>query len=154
MTSTASDTLKVSAGFDINAEFRSMMHGLGLSPENTRRHNHLRRRRPDLPKCASARRVHQYPDHSRSGGDRRHLASAHRPRPGPHAGPTQGHPRHQPDVQSMPTINGYPYQAPYGLNPSYRIANPRIFDFCRTRDGRFFLPTGPTRACSALWPTS
>ena len=59
-----------------------------------------------------------------------------------------------PMYKSMPTINGYPYQAPYGLNPSYRIANPRIFDFCRTRDGRFFLPTGPTRACSALWPTS
>ena len=35
MTSTASDTPKVSAGFDINAEFRSVMHELGLSPEDT-----------------------------------------------------------------------------------------------------------------------
>ena len=35
MTSTASDTLKVSAGFDINAEFRSVMKELGLSPEDT-----------------------------------------------------------------------------------------------------------------------
>src|SRR6185436_5810945 len=35
MTSTASDTPKVSTGFDINAEFRSMMHELGLSPEDT-----------------------------------------------------------------------------------------------------------------------
>ena len=35
MTSTASDTLKVSTGFDINAEFRSVMKELGLSPEDT-----------------------------------------------------------------------------------------------------------------------
>jgi hypothetical protein len=35
MTSTASDTPKVSTGFDINAEFRSVMHELGLSPEDT-----------------------------------------------------------------------------------------------------------------------
>jgi uncharacterized membrane protein HdeD (DUF308 family) len=35
MTGTALDTLKVSAGFDINAEFRSVMHELGLSPEDT-----------------------------------------------------------------------------------------------------------------------
>ena len=32
MTSTASDTPKVSTGFDINAEFRCVMHVLGLSP--------------------------------------------------------------------------------------------------------------------------
>src|SRR6478736_9180006 len=35
MTSTASDTPKVSTGFDINADFRAMMHELGLSPEDT-----------------------------------------------------------------------------------------------------------------------
>ena len=35
MTSPALDTLKVSTGFDINAEFRSVMHELGLSPEDT-----------------------------------------------------------------------------------------------------------------------
>jgi len=36
MTSTASDTLKVSAGFDINAEFRSVMEELGLSRRHRR----------------------------------------------------------------------------------------------------------------------
>jgi hypothetical protein len=35
MTSNTLDTPKVSAGFDINAEFRSVMHDLGLSPEDT-----------------------------------------------------------------------------------------------------------------------
>src|SRR4029078_7462124 len=35
MTSPALDTIKVSTGFDINAEFRSVMHELGLSPEET-----------------------------------------------------------------------------------------------------------------------
>jgi len=34
MTSNTLDTPKVSAGFDINAEFRSVMHELGLSPED------------------------------------------------------------------------------------------------------------------------
>ena len=35
-----------------------------------------------------------------------------------------------------PTINGYPYQLPYF------IGNPMGFDLYRTKDGRFFLPTG------------
>jgi hypothetical protein len=35
MTSNTLDTPKVSAGFDINAQFRSVMHELGLSPEDT-----------------------------------------------------------------------------------------------------------------------
>ena len=83
MTITASDTPKVSTGFDINAEFRSVMHELGLIARRHRRQNHLRRRRPDLPERASARGVHQYPDHGRGGRDSRYLAPAHRPRSGP-----------------------------------------------------------------------
>jgi len=35
MTSNTLDTSKVSAGFDINAHFRAVMHDLGLSPEDT-----------------------------------------------------------------------------------------------------------------------
>jgi hypothetical protein len=35
MTITTSDTPKVSTGFDINAEFWSVMHELGLTPEDT-----------------------------------------------------------------------------------------------------------------------
>ena len=35
MTITASDTHQVSTGFDINAEFRSVMYELGLSAEDT-----------------------------------------------------------------------------------------------------------------------
>ena len=42
----------------------------------------------------------------------------------------------------MPTINGYPYQLPYWINPSYQIDNPMGFDLYRTKDGRLFLPTG------------
>jgi len=131
MTSTTSDTPKVSAGFDINAEFRSVMHGLGLSPANTRRHNYLRWRRPDLPKCASARRVHQYPDHSRSGGDRRHLASAHRPRPGP----------------SPDTITA---QTPYG--EYVRLAPPAQFSATKPywRD----LPLVVRRSSKPAWTTA
>ena len=34
MTSNTLDTPKVSTGFDINADFRAVMHELGLSPEN------------------------------------------------------------------------------------------------------------------------
>lgn len=46
-----------------------------------------------------------------------------------------------------PTINAYPYQLPYRINPDYQIDNPMGFDLYRTKDGRLFLPTGPTRAC-------
>jgi hypothetical protein len=35
MTSNTLDTPKVSAGFDINAHFRKLMHELGLTPEDT-----------------------------------------------------------------------------------------------------------------------
>src|ERR1700744_3298338 len=41
-----------------------------------------------------------------------------------------------PMYKFMPTINGYPYQLPYF------IGNPMGFDLYRTKDGRFFLPTG------------
>ena len=41
-----------------------------------------------------------------------------------------------PMYKFMPTINGYPYQLPYFLG------NPMGFDLYRTKDGRFFLPTG------------
>lgn len=41
-----------------------------------------------------------------------------------------------PMLKFMPTINGYPYQFPYALG------NPMKFDLYRTKDGRWFLPTG------------
>jgi crotonobetainyl-CoA:carnitine CoA-transferase CaiB-like acyl-CoA transferase len=48
-----------------------------------------------------------------------------------------------------PTVNGYPYQMPYGLG------NPLIFDLYLTKDGRWALPTGGyphmlTEWCSLL----
>ena len=46
-----------------------------------------------------------------------------------------------PMYKFMPTINGYPYQLPYFLG------NPMGFDLYRTKDGRFFLPTGAYPAC-------
>ena len=35
MTSNTLDTPKVSAGFDVSAQFRAVMHELGLAPEDT-----------------------------------------------------------------------------------------------------------------------
>jgi crotonobetainyl-CoA:carnitine CoA-transferase CaiB-like acyl-CoA transferase len=47
-----------------------------------------------------------------------------------------------PMYKFTPTINGYPYQLPYWINPNYQIDNPMGFDLYRTKDGRLFLPTG------------
>ena len=80
--------------------------------------------------------MHQYPDHGWGGRDRRYLASAQRPRPGPGLDLRKAIHGINPMYKFMPTVNGYPYQLPYW------IGNPMGFDLYRTKDGRLFLPTG------------
>ncbi len=154
MTSTASDTPKVSTGFDINAEFRSVMKELGLSPEDTGGTITFVGEDPIFPSVHRLGACISIPIMAGAAG----IADIWRQRTGRGQDLTLDLRKAihgiNPMYKSMPTINGYPYQLPYGINPSYQIANPMVFDFYRTRDGRFFLPTGPTRACSAVWPIS
>ena len=142
MTSTASDTPKVSTGFDINAEFRSVMHELGLSPEDTGGTITFVGEDPIFPSVHRLGACISIPIMAGAAG----IADIWRQRTGRGQDLTLDLRKAihgiNPMYKSMPTINGYPYQAPYGINPSYQIANPMVFDFYRTRDGRFFLPTG------------
>ena len=142
MTSTASDTPKVSAGFDINAEFRSVMHDLGLSPEDTGGTITFVGEDPIFPSVHRLGACISIPIMAGAAG----IADIWRQRTGRGQDLTLDLRKAihgiNPMYKSMPTINGYPYQLPYGIDPSYQIANPMVFDFYRTRDGRFFLPTG------------
>ena len=136
MTSTASDTPKVSTGFDINAEFRSVMSELGLSPEDTGGKITFVGEDPIFPSVHRLGACIAIPIMAGAAG----IADIWRQRSG----------RGQdlsldlrkaihginPMYKFMPTINGYPYQLPYF------IVNPMGFDLYQTKDGRFFLPTG------------
>ena len=136
MTSTASDTLKVSAGFDINAEFRSVMKELGLSPEDTGGTITFVGEDPIFPSVHRLGACIGIPIMAGAAG----IADIWRQRTG------RGQDLNldlrkaihgiNPAYKFMPTVNGYPYQLPYG------IGNPMNFDLYRTKDGRFFLPTG------------
>ena len=136
MTSTASDTLKVSAGFDINAEFRSVMKELGLSPEDTGGTITFVGEDPIFPSVHRLGACIGIPLMAGAAG----IADIWRQRTG------RGQDLNldlrkaihgiNPAYKFMPTVNGYPYQLPYG------IGNPMNFDLYRTKDGRFFLPTG------------
>ena len=121
MTSTASDTPKVSTGFDINAEFRSVMHELGLSPEDTGGKITFVGEDPIFPSVHRLGACISIPIMAGAAG----IADIWRQRTG----------RGQDLTLDL-------RKAIHGINPSYQIANPMIFDFYRTRDGRFFLPTG------------
>jgi crotonobetainyl-CoA:carnitine CoA-transferase CaiB-like acyl-CoA transferase len=127
---------EVSAGFDINAQFRSVMIELGLSPEDTGGTITFVGEDPIFPSVHRLGACIGIPIMAGAAG----IADIWRQRSG----------RGQdlsldlrkaihginPMYKFMPTINGYPYQMPYF------IGNPMGFDFYRTKDGRFFLPTG------------
>jgi len=142
MTSNTLDTPKVSTGFDINADFRAVMHELGLSPENTGGTITFVGEDPIFPSVHRLGACISIPIMAAAAG----IADIWRQRTGRGQDLTLDLRKAihgiNPMYKSMPTINGYPYQLPYGINPSYQIANPMVFDFYRTRDGRFFLPTG------------
>src|SRR6201987_4262824 len=133
---------KATPGFDINAAFRSVRHELGLSPEDTGGTITFVGEDPIFPSVHRLGACISIPIMAGAAG----IADIWRQRTGRGQDLTLDLRKAihgiNPMYKSMPTINGYPYQVPYGISPSYQIANPMIFDFYRTRDGRFFLPTG------------
>ena len=137
MTSTASDTPKVSTGFDINAEFRSVMHELGLSPEDTGGEITFVGEDPIFPSVHRLGACIGIPIMAGAAG----IADIWRQRTGRGQDLTLDLRKAihgiNPGYKFMPTVNGYPYQLPYWVG-----APPMGFDLYRTKDGRLFLPTG------------
>src|SRR5882757_4164133 len=124
------------ASFDIDAQFRSVMTELGLSPQDTGGEITFVGADPIFPSAHRLGACISIPMMAAAAG----VADIWRQRSG----------RGQdlsldlrkaihginPMYKFMPTINGYPYQLPYF------IGNPMGFDLYRTKDNRFFLPTG------------
>jgi crotonobetainyl-CoA:carnitine CoA-transferase CaiB-like acyl-CoA transferase len=142
MTSNTLDTPKVSAGFDINAEFRAVMHDLGLSPENTGGSITFIGEDPIFPTKHRLGACIAIPIMAGAAG----IADIWRQRTGRGQDLTLDLRKAIHGINPMykfnPTVNGYPYQLPYWINPDYQLDNPMGFDLYRTKDGRFFLPTG------------
>src|SRR5215475_12822454 len=142
MTSNTLDTPKVSAGFDINAQFRSVMHELGLSPEDTGGSITFIGEDPIFPSKHRLGACIGIPIMAGAAG----IADIWRQRSGRGQDLTLDLRKAihgiNPMYKQIPTINGYPYQLPYWINPAYQIDNPMGFDLYRTKDGRLFLPTG------------
>jgi len=136
MTSNTLDTSKVSAGFDINAEFRSVMHDLGLSPEDTGGSITFIGEDPIFPSKHRLGACVSIPIMAGAAG----IAEIWRQRTGRGQDLTLDLRKAIHGINPMykfgPTVNGYPYQLPYWID------NPMGFDLYRTKDGRLFLPTG------------
>src|SRR5262245_19749025 len=133
MTSNTLDTPKVSAGFDINAEFRSVMHDLGLSPEDTGGAITFIGEDPIFPSKHRLGACVSIPIMAGAAG----VANIWRQRSGRGQDLTLDMRKAIHGINPMykfgPTINGYPYQLPYW------ISNPMGFDLYRYKDGRWFL---------------
>jgi crotonobetainyl-CoA:carnitine CoA-transferase CaiB-like acyl-CoA transferase len=136
MTSNTLDTPEVSAAFDINAEFRSVMHELGLSPEDTGGSITFIGEDPIFPSAHRLGACISIPIMAGAAG----IADIWRQRTGRGQDLTLDLRKAihgiNPMYKQIPTINGYPYQLPYWID------NPMGFDLYRTKDGRLFLPTG------------
>jgi crotonobetainyl-CoA:carnitine CoA-transferase CaiB-like acyl-CoA transferase len=136
MTSNTLDTPEVSAAFDINAEFRSVMHELGLSPEDTGGSITFIGEDPIFPSAHRLGACISIPIMAGAAG----IADIWRQRTGRGQDLTLDLRKAihgiNPMYKANPTINGYPYQLPYWID------NPMGFDLYRTKDGRLFLPTG------------
>jgi len=141
-----SETPKVSAGFDINTEFRSVMHELGLFTEDTGGKITFIGEDPIFPSVHRLGACIGIPIMAGAAG----IATIWRQRTGRGQDLTLDLRKAihgiNPMYKSMPTINGYPYQLPYWVasvpGGGIAIVNPMGFDLYRTKDGRFFLPTG------------
>ncbi|MFL6082897.1 MAG: hypothetical protein ACJ74F_06750 [Mycobacterium sp.] len=137
MTSTALDTPKVSKGFDINAEFRSVMHELGLSAEDTGGEITFVGEDPIVPSVHRLGACIGIPIMAGAAG----IADIWRQRTGRGQDLTLDLRKAihgiNPGYKFMPTVNGYSYQLPYWVG-----GPPMGFDLYRTKDGRLFLPTG------------
>jgi len=137
-----SNTSKRSGSFDINAEFRSVMHELGLSPEDTGGSITFIGEDPIFPTKHRLGACIAIPIMAGAAG----IADIWRQRTGRGQDLTLDLRKAIHGINPMykfnPTVNGYPYQLPYWINPDYQLDNPMGFDLYRTKDGRFFLPTG------------
>jgi crotonobetainyl-CoA:carnitine CoA-transferase CaiB-like acyl-CoA transferase len=136
MSTGALTTPGTAARFDINAQFRSVMTELGLSPQDTGGEITFVGADPIFPSVHRLGACISIPMMAAAAG----VADIWRQRSG------RGQDLRvdlrkaihgiNPMYKFMPTINGYPYQLPYF------IGNPMGFDLYRTKDNRFFLPTG------------
>jgi len=137
-----SNTSKGSGSFDINAEFRSVMHDLGLSPEDTGGSVTFVGEDPIFPTKHRLGACIAIPIMAGAAG----IADIWRQRTGRGQDLTLDLRKAIHGINPMykfnPTVNGYPYQLPYWINPDYQLDNPMGFNLYRTKDGRFFLPTG------------
>jgi crotonobetainyl-CoA:carnitine CoA-transferase CaiB-like acyl-CoA transferase len=137
-----SNTSKRSGSFDINAEFSSVMHELGLSPEDTGGSITFIGEDPIFPTKHRLGACIAIPIMAGAAG----IADIWRQRTGRGQDLTLDLRKAIHGINPMykfnPTVNGYPYQLPYWINPDYQLDNPMGFDLYRTKDGRFFLPTG------------
>jgi crotonobetainyl-CoA:carnitine CoA-transferase CaiB-like acyl-CoA transferase len=136
MSTDASIHQQVSPGFDINAQFRSVMNELGLSPEDSGGSVTFIGEDPIFPSPHRLGACIAIPIMAGAAG----IAEIWRQRSGRGQDLTLDLRKAihgiNPMYKFMPTVNGYPYQLPYW------IGNPMGFDLYRTKDGRFFLPTG------------
>ena len=135
----SSDTLatpQTTASFDVNARFRSVMTELGLCPEDTGGTITFVGEDPIFPSVHRLGACIGIPIMSGAAG----IADIWRQRSGRGQDLTLDLRKAihgiNPMYKFMPTINGYPLQMPYF------IGNPMGFDLYRTKDGRWFLPTG------------
>jgi crotonobetainyl-CoA:carnitine CoA-transferase CaiB-like acyl-CoA transferase len=130
------NTSESSGSFDINAEFRSVMHDLGLSPEDTGGSITFIGEDPIFPTKHRLGACVSIPIMAGAAG----IAEIWRQRTGRGQDLTLDLRKAIHGINPMykfgPTINGYPYQLPYWID------NPMGFDLYRTKDGRLFLPTG------------
>ena len=126
----------VSAGFDVNAQFRAVMSDLGLSPDDTGGTMTFVGEDPIFPSVHRLGACIGIPIMAGAAG----IADIWRQRSG--SGQDLSLDLRKaihginPLYKFMPTINGQPYQLPFF------IGNPMGFDLYQTKDGRFFLPTG------------
>jgi crotonobetainyl-CoA:carnitine CoA-transferase CaiB-like acyl-CoA transferase len=137
-----SNTSKGSGDFDINAEFRSVMHSLGLSPEDTGGSITFVGEDPIFPTVHRLGACISIPIMAGAAG----IADIWRQRTGRGQDLTLDLRKAihgiNPMYKANPTINGRPYQLPYWINSDFKMTNPMGFDLYRTKDGRLFLPTG------------
>ena len=131
MTSNTLDTSKVSAGFDINAHFRAVMHDLGLSPEDTGGSITFIGEDPIFPTKHRLGACISIPIMAGAAG----IANIWRQRTGRGQDLTLDlrkaihgiNPMYQSPAFNGATVNGYPLQLPYWIDTNFQFANPMGF---------------------------